>query len=246
MYEYGPKKRNEETSSSEEDSEDDEMKNNDENKTPEGESSTEGSTHQVENDTDTMTTRSSTKNYYKEYNNKAAVRKCMERVASQEQAKQAEAVNRYRRWEGGEHLAQGTVCLLKISEEKNSIGIKDLPVVITKVKYYKKSDSIRYKVACKNGHLQGTYSRGELTPQEHVTAKLMGITSADVELNHTKPLKPLQAHSRYLQIGGKQQKCRCKTDCRFSKKCSCREAGRFCTKHCHKNNTNCTLCERDH
>jgi hypothetical protein len=30
-------------------------------------------------------------------------------------------------WEGSEHLPEGAVCLLSISEEKNSVGIKYLP-----------------------------------------------------------------------------------------------------------------------
>jgi hypothetical protein len=40
--------------------------------------------------------------------------------------KQALAGNKNRSWEGGEMLPMGTACLLKISDEKNSIGVKDL------------------------------------------------------------------------------------------------------------------------
>jgi hypothetical protein len=34
-------------------------------------------------------------------------------------------MNKNRSWEGGETLPKGTFYLLKISDEKNSIGVKD-------------------------------------------------------------------------------------------------------------------------
>jgi hypothetical protein len=102
---------------------------------------------------------------------------------------------------------------LKISDEKNSIGVKDLSVVITGLHYCSQSGYIRYKVASKDGFISGTFSRGELRPQEHVTAKLMGINVAEMEKSKEKALTPLQAHSMYLHIGGENTKCRCKMDC---------------------------------
>jgi hypothetical protein len=41
------------------------------------------------------------------------------------------------------------------------------------------------------------YSGGELRPQEHVTAKLMGIDFTELERGPNMALTPLQAHSRY-------------------------------------------------
>ncbi len=40
-------------------------------------------------------------------------------------------VNKNRKWEGGETIPKGTVCLLKPSDEKNTVGVKELLVVIT-------------------------------------------------------------------------------------------------------------------
>jgi hypothetical protein len=57
--------------------------------------------------------------------------------------------------------------------KKNSAGVKDLPVVITGLNYYSQSGKIRYRVAPKYGFISGMYSRGELRPQKHITAKLM-------------------------------------------------------------------------
>jgi hypothetical protein len=122
-------------------------------------------------------------------------------------------VKKKRKWEGGETIRKGTVCLLKLSDDKNTFGVKELPVVITKLHYYKQSGNIRYKVASKDGHITGTYGREELQPQEHITAKLMGIDIASLGKGTNAALAPLQAHSRYLPIGGKNTKCRCKTDC---------------------------------
>jgi hypothetical protein len=168
----------------------------------------------------------------------------MAETASNGQKKQAVAVNKNRSWLGGEMLPKGTVCLLKISEEKNNIGVKELPVVITGLHYYSQSGNIRYKVASKDGFISGTFSRGELRPQEHVTAKLMGINVSELEGGPKTALTPLQAHSMYLPIGGKNTKCRCKMDCSKSPSCSCRKAGKFYTKHCHKGNIVCQWCEQ--
>jgi len=197
-----------------------------------------------EEDNNSGTTRSSQRNYYKEFAGKATLRKDMEAVAAQEQQKQAEAVNKGRSWEGGEHLPKGTVCLLSVGEDKNNVGVKDLPVVITGLNYYSTSGAIRYRVASKDAYISGTFSRGDLRPQEHVTPQLMGINLAELDRKKGKTLTPIQAHNRYTPIGGKNQKCRCRTDCRYSKKCGCRDAGRLCNKHCHKNNTLCTWCTR--
>jgi hypothetical protein len=154
------------------------------------------------------------------------------------------AVNKNRSWLGGETLPKGTVCLLKISEEKNIIGVKELPVVITGLHYYSQSGNIWYKVASKDGFISGKFSRGELRPQKHVMAKLMGINIAELEKSKEKGLTLLQAHGRYLPIGGKNTKCRCKTDCSKSTTCSCKRAGKFCTKHCHKGHVVCMWCEQ--
>ena len=63
--------------------------------------------------------------------------------------KQAVEVNKHRKWEGGETIPKGTVCLLKLSQDRNSVGVKESPFVITSLHYYKQSGNIRYKVASK-------------------------------------------------------------------------------------------------
>jgi hypothetical protein len=45
-------------------------------------------------------------------------------------------------WNGGENLPKETVCTLKLSRDRNKIGIKSLPVVITQVFYYKKNNQL--------------------------------------------------------------------------------------------------------
>ncbi len=78
--------------------------------------------------------------------------------------KQAVEVNKHRKWIGGETIPKGTVCLLKLSQDKNSVGVKELPVVITSLHYYKQSGNIRYKVASKDGHITETYGREARAP----------------------------------------------------------------------------------
>ena len=230
MHRYGKKK---DDATSEEESDD-----------KDATSEEESDDNKKGNEEDSNTTMSSRRNYYKVFDQKSKVRKHMEETASNGQKKQAVAVNKNRLWLGGETLPKGTVCLLRISEGKNNIGVKDLPVVIIGVHYYRQSGNIRYKVASKDGFISGTFSRGELRPQEHVTAKLMGINVSQLEGGPKTALTPLQAHSMYLPIGGKNTKCRCKMDCSKSPSCSCRKAGKFCTKHCHKGNIVCQWCEQ--
>ncbi len=46
----------------------------------------------------------------------------MQQTAANGQKKQAVEVNKHRKWEGGETIPKGTVCLLKLSQDKNSVG----------------------------------------------------------------------------------------------------------------------------
>jgi hypothetical protein len=87
---------------------------------------------------DSTTIMSSKKNCYKVVNQKFQIRREMEETLSNGRKKQAVAVNKNRSWDGGETLPKGTVCLLKIieGEEKKSVGVKDLPVVISGLNYY--------------------------------------------------------------------------------------------------------------
>jgi len=126
---------------------------------------------------------SSKRNYYMVVNKKSRMRQVMEEAAPNGQKKQALTVNKNRAWDDGETLAKGTVCLLKISDEKNTVEVKEVSVVITALHYYKQSGNIRYKVACRDGHITGTHGRG-VRPKEHITAKLMGINVSELDKLH--------------------------------------------------------------
>jgi len=181
----------------------------------------------------------------KAYREKAKKRQALESIACSGQEQQAKDVNRHRSWEGGEHLPKDPICVLKLGTDKNKLGIKDLPVQITGLIYFKQSDQLKYKLCSKDGILKGTYGRGELTPLPHLTAELMGINYNQLDKQTT--LTPNQAHDRYLQIGGKNSSCRCQTTCSLSKSCKCRKLNKLCTRHCHKGKENllCQLCVRN-
>lgn len=178
----------------------------------------------------------------RQYKKKADDRKSFESRAAAGQEQQARDVNKNWSFSGGENLPKNTICLLTLGPDKNNVGIKNLPVMITQVIYYKQSDSMRYKLCCKDGVLQGTYGRGELEPHPYLTAEVMGIKYSQLDKKVT--LTPYQAHDRYLKIGGRNRSCRCRTDCSKSKSCKCRKLGKLCTKHCHKGIENllCKLC----
>ncbi len=113
--------------------------------------------------------------YMKLYSEKAECRRNLEKKAATGQKKQADDVNKDRKWDGGEHLPKDSMCTLTLTKDKAKLGIKDLPVQIVKLIYYKQSESIRYQLCCKDGILKGTFGRGELHPQPHLNAELMGI-----------------------------------------------------------------------
>lgn len=180
--------------------------------------------------------------YMKLYSEKAECRKSLESMAAAGQKKQADDVNRDRSWGGGEHLPKDTMCTLTLTKDKAKLGIKDLPVQIVKLIYYKQSESIRYQLCCKEGVLKGTFGRNELNPQPHLNPELMGINYQKMKEKDT--ITPSEAHEKYLDIGGKNKSCRCQTDCSKSKSCKCRKYGKLCNKYCHKRAENllCKLC----
>jgi hypothetical protein len=134
----------------------------------------------------------------RQYKKKADNRKSFESRTAAAQEQQARDVNKNRSYSGGGNLPKDITCLLTLGPEKNNVGIKNLPVMITQVMYYKQSDTILYKLCCKDGLLQGTYGRGELEPQAHLTANLMGINV--LQLDKAQTLTPYQAHDRYLKM----------------------------------------------
>jgi hypothetical protein len=117
----------------------------------------------------------------RQYKKKADNQKSFESRTAAAQEQRARDVNKNRSYSGGGNLPKDTICLLTLGPEKNNVGIKNLPVMITQVMYYKQSDTILYKLCCKDGLLQG---RGELEPQAHLTANLMGINALQLDKAH--------------------------------------------------------------
>jgi hypothetical protein len=74
--------------------------------------------------------------------NKKMIRNNIETTTATGQQKQAVQVHKGRHWNGGENLLKDTGCTLKLSRDRNKIGIKTLLVVITQVVYYKKTDQL--------------------------------------------------------------------------------------------------------
>jgi hypothetical protein len=97
--------------------------------------------------------------YMKLYSEKAECRRELEKKAAAGQKKQADDVNKGRKWDGGEHIPKDSMCILTLTKNKAKLGIKDLPVQIVKLIYYKQSESIRYQLCCKDGILKGTFGR---------------------------------------------------------------------------------------
>jgi hypothetical protein len=92
--------------------------------------------------------------------NKKLTRENIETTAATGRQKQVVPVKKGRHWNGGENLPKDTVCTLKLSRDRNKIGIRYIV-------YLKKNDQLQYKLCSKVGVLQGMYGREELEPCAH-------------------------------------------------------------------------------
>ncbi len=77
---------------------------------------------------------------------KKKIRDNIELSAVSGQEKQAVLVNKETHLNGGEHLPKDTTCTLKLSRDRNKIGIKTPPVVMTQVVFQKKQ--IKFDTNC--------------------------------------------------------------------------------------------------
>jgi hypothetical protein len=83
----------------------------------------------------------------------------MESKAREGQKKQANDVNTARFGKGGEVIGKWTVCTLGMPMDRNEFTPKNLPVLVCGHNYYKKSNTIDYRLCTENGILKGTYGR---------------------------------------------------------------------------------------
>jgi hypothetical protein len=183
-----------------------------------------------ETSVDEDTTKTDT-NYHQIYIKASQVRREIEAKAAATQKKQAEDVNKNREWEGGLVLEKKLVCVLKCPKERNTIRPPYLPVEIIEVITYSKTNNIRYKLCSKDTILTGTYGREQLKPRPYLSSIMMGIKYPSLNKKNTMSLS--DACNAYLDVTGKQTKCRCSKVCSTSKTCKCRKLNKFCTKFCH-------------
>jgi len=127
--------------------------------------STEENNTKNSDEEDTTTTMISKRNYFKVVNEKSMIQTELEHTTENGQKNRQWKLIKNRKWEGGETIPKGKVCLLKLSDEKNTAGVKELPVVITSLHYYKQSGNIRYKVASKDGHITGSMEGKSCDPK---------------------------------------------------------------------------------
>ena len=103
------------------------------------------------------------------------VREELESKAREGQKKQANDVNTARFGKGGEVIGKWTVCTLAIPMDRNEFTPKNLPVLVRGHNFYKKSNTICYRLCTENGILKGTYGREQLTPYPDISAASLGI-----------------------------------------------------------------------
>jgi hypothetical protein len=127
------------------------------------------------------------------------VREELESKAREGQKKQANDVNRARFGEGSEVIGKWTVCTLGMSMDRHEFTPKNLPVLVCGHNYYKKSNTIRYRLYTENGILKGTYGREQLTPCPDVSAASLGIDNNSLDKNNC--ITQTEAGEMYVQTG---------------------------------------------
>ena len=99
-----------------------------------------------------------------------------------------------------------------------------------------------YRVASRDGYLEGWYARENLEYDPISNVKIAGIdTEREGFLND---LTIARASALYNQSGGATT-CKCQSDCAKNRRCSCKSVGNFCTSKCHGGrgkNSKCTNC----
>jgi hypothetical protein len=132
-------------------------------------------------------------------------------------------------------LEVGDICTVSTTYVKKA-PIKYLPVMVTSIS--ERNKTIKYCVACKEGHLQGNYGRNELMHRRKYTSEILRIDPNTP--NFKKNLTIQDACKSFFNVTS----CNCKGDCSNTSRCSCKLAGVFCTSLCHKGrggNNKCTL-----
>jgi hypothetical protein len=114
-------------------------------------------------------------NYHAFVMTRTSVQEELESKARDGQIKQAEDANRARFGKGGEVIGKWTVCTLAMPMDRNEFTPKNLPVLVCGHNFYKKSNTICYRLCTENGILKGTYGREQLTPYPDISAASLGI-----------------------------------------------------------------------
>ncbi len=159
------------------------------------------------------------------------VREELESKAREGQKKQANNVNRARFGKDGEVIGKWTVCTLRMPMDRNEFSPKNLLLLVYRHNYYKKNNTICYRLCTENGILKGTYGREQLTPCPDVSAASLGIDYNSLDKNNY--ITQTEAGEMCSKLGGKLSFCWCKKYCSKSKTWKCRKMKKFCGQHCH-------------
>ncbi len=144
------------------------------------------------------------------------------------QIKQAEKVNIGRAKfskDRKDPLEVGDICTVSTSYVKKA-PIKYLPVMVTWIS--EKNKTIKYCVACQEGHLQGNYGRNELMHHRKYTNEILPIDPNTPNFKNNLTIQ--DACKSFFNVTS----CNGKGDCSYMSQCSCKLAGVFCTLLCHK------------
>jgi hypothetical protein len=137
-------------------------------------------------------------------------RKLIRQEIKETQIKKAEQVNIGRAKfskDRKDPLEVGDIGTISTSYVKKA-PIKYLPVMVTSI--IEKNQTIKYCMACKEGHLQGNYGRNELMHHRKYTSKILRIDPNTP--NFKKTLTIQDACKSFFNVTS----CNCKGDCSYT------------------------------
>ena len=127
-------------------------------------------------------------------------RSVMEKIAAEYQKRQADSVNRNRAKVTKAILEVGDVGSIKV--QGNTRGATDhpwLPIMVTFVRLVSENNYM-YTLCTQHGYLTGEFVRGDIYPNEHITAEILKINP--MKPNFMTNLTVAKASQYYNALGG--------------------------------------------
>lgn len=156
----------------------------------------------------------------------------MEKIAAEYEKMQADLVNKNRARVTKTVLEVGDVGSIRVQgNTRRATDHPWLPIMVTCICFISENNYM-YILCTQHGNLTGEFTRGDIYPNETITAEVLRINP--MKPNFMNNLTVAKASHYYNALGGATF-CKCKDKCSLSKRCCCIALGKLCSRKCHGN-----------